>query len=305
MKKLIISGVVILAVILLVPISCAAPPAPMPAPAPAPAPMPEPAPTPTPLPAPESQLPFQIIISPEEAHYLPGQEVMIGLMIMNLSSGTITIDPFPPAEWIKPVDQDESVYSYAAGTRTRDIRPDLPPYLTKSIWDQKDNNGKQVAPGWYEVHYEYVIIEQNTSRRYTANPTTRFLIVHPHSAMEKNLDINQSETINGITVTLERIELTSIGMTVYTFKTPPGYSLHEGNTPPRQYQSFLINSMAEYKVDGGSIKQAKPRGQFIKSGIRFIWDDLEPIPNDAKELTFTITKLGDWEGSLEFKIPLD
>jgi len=230
---------------------------------------------------------------------------MIGLTISNLSSGTITIDPFPPAEWIKPVDQEESVYSYAAGTRTHDIRPDLPFYNTKSIWDQKDNNGKLVAPGWYEVHYEYVITEQNTSRRYTANPTTRFLIVHPHSAMEKNLDLNQSETVNGITVTLERIELTSLGMMVYTFHTPPDYSLPEEH-PPYQYESLVINSVAEYSVDGGSIKQVDvPGGQFIKSGIRLIWDDLDPIPNDAKELNFAITKLGDWEGPWEFKVPLD
>lgn len=289
MKRLIIG--LLLVMLLLVPIACAAPP---------PAPMPAPASSP----APESQLPFRITISPEEARYLPGQEVMIGLAIMNLSSGTITIDPFPPAMRIRPVDQDESVYSYAAGTRTRDIRPDLPFYHTKSIWDQKDNNGKPVAPGWYEVRYEYVIIEQNTFRRYTVNPTARLLIVHPHSAMEKNLDLNQSETVNGITVTLERIELTSIGMTVYTFQTPPDYSL-PGEHPPYQYESFVINSVAEYSVDGGSVKQARPQAQFIKSGIRYKWYNLDPVPNNTKELTFIITKLGDWEGPWEFKVPLE
>jgi hypothetical protein len=36
-----------------------------------------------------------------------------------------------------------------------------------------------------------------------------------------------------------------------------------------------------------------------------IWNNLDPVPIDAKELTLKITKLGDWEGPWEFKVPLD
>ena len=269
-------------------------------------PTPEPVQTPEPLTAPESELPFKINISPSEASYLPGEDIMYGIGITNLSSGTITIDPFPPASQIKPVGQDEAVYSSAAGTRTRDIGPDYPFswYHTKGFWDQKDNNGEQVAPGWYELSYEYVIIEQNTSKRYTANLTARFKIVHPDSAMNKDLDVNQSVTAEGITVTLERLELNAVNVTVYVFTTPPGYSMPEEH-PPEQAESLGINSRAEYSVDGGIIKQPVDIGaQFNESGARLIWD-LDPIPVDAKELTFTITQLGDWEGLWEFKIPLD
>ena len=230
---------------------------------------------------------------------------MYGIGITNLSSGTITIDPFPPASQIKPVGQDEVVYSSAAGTRTRDIGPDYPSawYHTKGFWGQKDNNGEQVAPGWYEIGYEYVIIEQNTSKRYTANLMARFQIVHPYSAMNKDLDVNQSVTAKGITVTLERIELNAVKVTVYIFTTPPGYNMPEEH-PPEQAESLGINSRAEYRVDGGIIKQAlEIRGQFNNSGARLIWD-LNPITVDAKELTFTITQLGDWQGTWEFKVPL-
>jgi len=31
---------------------------------------------------------------------------------------------------------------------------------------------------------------------------------------------------------------------------------------------------------------------------------LDPVPSDARELTFTITKFGDWQGPWEFHIPL-
>jgi len=263
-------------------------------------------PTPTPLPTLESELPFKINISPSEASYLPGEDIMYGIGITNLSSGTITIDPFPPASQIKPVGQDEAVYWSAAGNRTRDIEPDYPSswYHTKGFWDQKDNNGEQVVPGWYELSYEYVIIEQNTSKRYTTNLTARFQIVHPDSAMNKDLDINQSVTAEGITVTLERLELNAVNVTVYTFTTPPGYSLPEEH-PPYEFESLMINSVAEYSVDGETIKQVRAGGgKANASGIRLTWDDLDPIPADAKKLTFTITQLGEWEGRWEFTVPL-
>lgn len=93
---------------------------------PMPEPTPTPVPSPTPLPAPESQLPFQAGISSDKDRYLPGEDILYGIGIINLSSGTITIDPFPPAVRIKPVGQDEAVYSSAAGNRTLDIAPDYP-----------------------------------------------------------------------------------------------------------------------------------------------------------------------------------
>ena len=165
-----------------------------------PVPEPEPPPKSEALPAPESELPFEASISAKERN-LPGEDVLYGIGITNLSSGIITIDPFPPAMWIKPVGQDEAVYSRVAGNRTLDIGTDYPDswYHTKGFWNQKDNNGEQVPPGWYEIGYEYVIIEQNTGKRYTANPTARFQIVHPDSAMNKDLEVNQSVTVEGIT----------------------------------------------------------------------------------------------------------
>jgi hypothetical protein len=32
---------------------------------------------------------------------------------------------------------------------------------------------------------------------------------------------------------------------------------------------------------------------------------LDPVPSDARKLTFTITRLGDWEGPWEFHVPLE
>jgi hypothetical protein len=268
------------------------------------APVAEPEPTPETMPAPEPGLPFEINVSTAPTH-LPGERIMLGIGIVNLSSGMITIDPFPPAIQIKSVEQDKVVYSSPAGTRTYDISSEHPFIPTKDTWDQKDSKGEPVAPGWYEISYEYVIIEKNTGKKYTVHPTARFQIVHPDSAMNKDLEVNRSVTAEGITVTLKRIELNAVGVTVYTFTTPPGYSLPEEH-PPHEFESLMMNSLAEYSVDSGTIKHIRSGGgKADAAGITLTWDEIAPIPVDAKELTFTITQLGDWEGRWEFKVPLE
>jgi hypothetical protein len=255
----------------------------------------------------ESQLSFEASIGLESDRFLPGEEIRYGIGIINSSSGIITIDPFPPAMWVKPVDRDEPVYSLAAGNRTHDILPEYPEswYHPKGSWGQKDYSGQQVSPGWYEIGYEYVIIERKTGEKYTANLTAKFQIVRPDSAMFEEIKVNRSVTAEGITITLERIELNPVEVKVYTFTAPPGYSLH-GEYPPEELDSLTVNSRAEYSVDGGIARQIKAGpGKADDAGITLTWDEIEPVPVGAKEFTFTITRLGDWEGPWEFRIPLE
>ncbi len=260
--------------------------------------------TPSPIPATSMEPPFRIDVSTAPAH-LPGELIMFGIGITNLSSGTITIDPFSPAMWIKSVDRNEIVYSSSGGQSTYDLQSGIPFLPTKDTWGQKDNNGQQVAPGSYEIGYEYVIIDQSTGKKYTATPTVRFQIVDPVSAMNKNLDLNQSVTAEGLTVTLKRIEMNAVETKVYTFTTPPEYSLSTDH-PPYQMESLMTNSTAEYSINGGVLKQVKSSGgKADAEGVTLTWDNLEPMPLDAKELTFVITQLGDLKGRWEFKIKLN
>ena len=66
-------------------------------------------------------------------------------------------------------------------------------------------------------------------------------------------------------------------------------------------------------MDGGAIKQTFPSGIVnLENGVEHVWGDhLDPIPSDAKELTFTILSLGgshegqaNYDGPWVFKIPL-
>ena len=136
------------------------------------------------------------------------------------------------------------------------------------------------------------------------------MIQFPQGAMEKSLDLNQSQTVSDIAITLERVELTADGANFYFFFIPPGYTAPptEPSLPPMS-PSISIMAKAEYSVDGIT-KYAGTAGFNTKGdGIKLVWGGgpgkLDPVPSDAKELTFTITQLNDWEGPWEFKIPLE
>ncbi|GAI51911.1 unnamed protein product, partial [marine sediment metagenome] len=95
------------------------------------------------------------------------------------------------------------------------------------------------------------------------------------------------------------------GMKVYAFNTPLDYYLSERPQPPPP-EFMKLHAEAEYSLDGGSWQKAGPSGiGFLEDGMRHSWTHLDPVPKGTKQITFVITKLGDWEGSLEFKIPLD
>jgi len=296
MKKLIIGLIVIL---LLVPVSCAAPPAPMPAPAPAPAPRPAPPP------------PFQRSVVPEEAYYLPGERVEVTLSIANTSGDTMTISRYPPEVQVAPwLDRRERVLSSRpGGTQPLEVRAGETVTLDFA-WDQKDSQGQQASPGWYAVAFKDMNVPQG-DRRITFHPTARVLIQHPQGAVEKTIGPEQSQTVNDITVTLERIELNSSGMTVYAFNNPPGYNLPPGQTAPAP--SMWIQAEAEYSTDGGAVKKAGSSAiRFLDNGIRHTWNNLDPAPKNDKELSFRILRLSEggppgqgFEGPWEFNVHLE
>jgi hypothetical protein len=269
--------------------------------APPPAPTPTPVPTPTPRPAPPP--PFERSVVPEEAHYLPGESVEVKLSLTNIASDTITMSPYPPEIRVTPwLDRDRVLSSRAGGTQPLDIEPGDTIAL-EFTWDQKNAEGEQAPPGWYAVTFKDISVTQG-DRRTTFNPTAKVLIQYPQGAMEKSLDLNQSQTVNDITITLERVELTATGMKFYAFNTPPGYSLPLGQPGPAP--SFWIHAEAEYSIDGGSVSKAGSSGiRFLDNGTRHTWNNLDPVPSDAKELTIRITQLGDWEGYWDFRVPLE
>lgn len=284
-------------------------PAPAPAPVPAPTPAPAPAPTPAPAPRPAPAPPFRASLVPEEAVYLPGESVEVRLSFANTSADTFTISQYPPEIEVTPwLDRDQVLSSRPGGTQPLEIRPGETATLDFA-WDQRDGQGQQAAPGWYAVTFKDITIQHGGTGTYGMSPTARVLIQHPQGAMEKTIDLDQAQTVNGITVTLQRVEMTADGAGFSVFFIPPGYSPPPATPgmppmPPR----IAVAASAEYSFDGVTRNAGTAGFNTRGDGMRLVWGvgmhKLDPVPSDAGELIFTITQLNDWQGPWEFRIPL-
>ena len=287
MKKLIIGLLVLF--LLSMPVACAGETAAPTSPATEPNPTPAPGPT---LGIMSDRVPD--VISPY------GKTADINLSFTNEASEPRTISPFPPEIKIieLPDVKPPGIVVQAFSVGNGELVLQSGESASHSVgWDQKNDSGEQVPPGWYSVE-----VTLATSR----GSATRVLVLPPEGVMEKTIEVNQSETVNGITITLERVELTATGMKVYAFNIPPDYNLPQGPmlAPP---QFMALHAFAEYSTDGGAMKQTFPSGiRFLENGMRHTWDEyLDPVPKNAKQLTFRITELGDWQGPWEFEISLE
>lgn len=109
--------------------------------------------------------------------------------------------------------------------------------------------------------------------------------------MEKTIEVNESRTVKDITVTLERIELTSREMKIYAFVTQPDY-------PPTVQSSPFWNADSEYSIDDGpAVNLPHPGMNYMINGTRFLWGGttpkgtLDPVPSDAHELILKINSM--------------
>ena len=131
----------------------------------------------------------------------------------------------------------------------------------------------------------------------------KVVVVPKGGSIGKTIEVNQSQTVDGITFTLQKVELSAKGMIVTAFNTPPGYSLPQGpNLAPPQ---FMVHATGSYSIDTGIPVSAGYSGiRFLDSGVLHTWVVNMPVPKDARTLIFTITSLGDWQGQWSFKVPL-
>ena len=281
---------------------------PIPAPTPVPAPIPAPTPTPTPAPTPTPPLPgpapkiLEVEATPAKTACLPGEDVEIEFEFKNASSESITIAPFPPRMQVMRPRPWETIRAFAEGSEELGLQPgEIAKYTL--VWDQQDDSGQQVAPGWYYLDVQGITVTKGTPPTTRSGMSfgtiTKVLIQFPQGAMEKTIEVNQSQTANGITITLERVQLSREEAKFYASTTT---RLTEEGIDPLLVK--LIPILAQYTVDGSAKDAGYAAERLSAQGTELIWDDLDPLPSDARELTFTITRFGDWQGPWEFNIPL-
>jgi len=219
----------------------------------------------------------------------------------NVTAEPFQIDPFPPL--IQISHQDEVWRSFPPGEAVKTLEPDEVVTYTLT-WDQSDEQGQQVPYGNYYIKLGYIKLGDRTMSL-SLSGTRQFLILPAQGVIEKTIEMNESRTVDRITITLKRVELTTAGMKVYAFNTPPDYYLSERPQPPPP-EFMKLHAEAEYSLDGGSWQKAGPSGiGFLEDGMKHSWKHLAPVLKGTKEITLVITKLGDWEGPWEFKIPLE
>jgi hypothetical protein len=265
--------------------------------------------SPTPSVTPTPSIPtLQLDCAPMQPSYLPGEEVKIKLTLENKGSKPVSIRPFPPE--IRLIHPSGLVRSFSPGNENLELEPKKSMAYVL-IWDQRDESGLQVRPGYYFVEVRNIHAEGEFGSFvvYPKGGTlAKVLIQFPQGSMEKIVEVNQSQTVNGAVVTLERVELYSIEGKVQVLfhipdlsktSTPPPPIPKPEPTPPEDIWPIQAN----YKLDGSEQDLGSPGIRWVDNNIRLTWY-IDPIPSDAKEMTFVITRLGVWEGPWEFRIKL-
>lgn len=266
-----------------------------------PTPTPPPPLGPAPTPGPEIFIEAEASMKSPPA-YLPGEEVTIEFSFKNITSELFELDPFPPQiEIMRPSPYDEPVRSFTSGTEVKSLEPgEVASYIV--TWDQLDDQRKQVRYG----RYYFKLGDIRHGGGWMSLGFHRYvwlLILPPEGVIEKEIQVNQSQTVNGITFTLEKVVLSDLEAMFWAFNTPPNYNLPQGpDLPPPQ---FMIHAEAEYSLDGGSAKKTEPSGiRFYDEGVKHSWKHLDPLPKGTREIRIVITRLGDWEGPWEFQVPI-
>jgi hypothetical protein len=279
---------------------------------------------------------IEVNASTDKGAFLPGEDIVIELSFENASGETLLIAPFPPDTRIlrprthkivevprvdtlpgptpTPPLANETlgqVRIFPAGTGTKSLDPgEVASFVV--TWDQRDDQGQQVTYG----HFELVVGEYCAGDRCTTHDlSVQLLILPEEGVMEKTVEVNESQTVNDVTITLQRVELTAFDARFYALYVPPDYVMPEqpfvpGTDSPQgvghaPVWMMELDPSAEYSLDGGPMIYAGPSGLgFLENGIRNSWAS-DPVPNGTKELTFVITKLGEWEGPWKFRVSLE
>jgi len=232
-----------------------------------------------------------------------GNSVEIQLTFTNFDTEARVMKYFPPEIKVESRNlpfTNKIIRTFQAGQEQLELQPGESREYALT-WDQKNDFGQQVPYGWYGIRVNLYSREVTDTRSMQGSESqaTRVLVLPPGGAIEKDIELDQSHTADGVTVNLEKMEMSNQGAALYTMCVPENYQ-------PEEVSTRYIETDAQYKVDDEDWKPAMKSmfGTFLlKEGVRYIWD-LDPVPQNAGEISFQISRIGDHKGLWEFKIQL-
>ncbi len=164
----------------------------------------------------------------------------------NVTNMNLTVEQFPPVLSLMQKSSGQPVYTFPAG---RDPRV-LAPGETASVsleWTQTDHQGRHVAPGGYYLELEEMYYQGNAVPMNLTRPVD-FNILPASTGGGRVLNFEQTQTVNGISLTLQRIEIDEAGFMVSIFSSsPPDYVLQPGTPALRPTLSY--RALAGYSLD--------------------------------------------------------
>ncbi|MDD5189941.1 MAG: hypothetical protein PHE50_02730 [Dehalococcoidales bacterium] len=235
-------------------------------------------------------------------HYYPGEGIQISVTVKNISAGDITLGATPIVLSIIRDQTGFAIQNYATDMFTKPVPPNNS-IAFSAYWNQRDADGNLVPPGAYHLELEDLRInDQNVTLQFTR--PVDFEIVADTTAdlgqLKTILEFNQPQTANGVTVTLQKLEMYLYGYKIYfTATPPPGYVAGSGLYPEA---NFIAT--ADFYIDRGWIQSAGTSSVADVNGIQHTWTVGQPLPPTAEELLFVIHNIGNQSGEWEFVIPL-
>jgi len=271
---------------------------------------------------------LQINATPSQAEYKPGQPVQLDFTFHNDYSEPVILSN-PPETLVLHHDmpgntEDWIVRSYPGGTEQL-IIDEGQTAAYQFVWDQKDDDDKQVAPGHYYLRVYERPVSQAGKKGMSLGQEFEVFIQYEQGAMIKTIEVNQSQTVSGLpllqedteiltelTVTLKQVELSEERAQFYALATLPGYTYNS----PHDYSAmhWIRCADAEYTFSNITKDAGCADKRADEEGIWLMWGYVNPrdqVPKDAKELTFRIFMSFDnrpskeLHGPWEFKVPLD
>ena len=236
--------------------------------------------------------------------YAPGENVRIEVAFSNHFAQPLVLEDFPPAISLMDASTGLPIYTFVGEQSDKTLAPGETAAVSLD-WDQKDNKGRPVPPGKYYVELETIESYGQNIPLNMAQPAVFDILPSASGEAGRLLEVEQSQTVASITVTLKQIEVTPGGLLVTAFITPPpDYVLLPGTPALQPSQNYP--AAAGYSLDGAWVKDAGfSTVGYFGTGMEHTWYIPQALPDNAGFLTFIVHSVGEWEGPWQFEVSLD